>query len=379
MFEDILNHFASNLPLISVSVVMYFIAIRNIKVRRRESIYFIVFTSIVLALAFIVEAEKHGINHNNVYLATVFTSLGYILRPILIYVFVLLANMDKKHSQKFYLLWGLPLIIGTILYIFPLCFGAPGLSTFVFSYTQGADGFLDFHRGSFLNFYSHFISAGYLGLLIYISVNKFHSKHVRDAIILFICAGIIVLTVTVETIMQRSDLLNITCAICALVNYIFIITVSSAKDSLTGLYDRRTFEIDISRYKNLINGVVQIDMNELKYLNDHFGHDAGDIALNTLAKIFVESIDKSTMCVYRLSGDEFLIIMFKGKKEALDHTVELIKQKIASTMYAAAIGSYFIDEQSTATFEEAMRISEELMYVDKGKYYQTSEHDRRKQ
>ena len=375
---DLLNHIISNIPLISVSVVMFYLAIRNIRVRRNESIYFILFTSIVLILSLVIEAEKHGTNHNDIVLATVFSSFGYILRPVLLFLFVFLANLETKHSQKFYLLWGIPLVVNFFIYMIPLFINVPWMNKLVFYYEQGSEGVLVFHRGSFLNFTSHFISAGYIGLLIYLTTIKFHSKHRRDAIIMFICAGIIVGTVTAETLTSRTDLLNVTCAICALVNYIFIVTVSSAKDSLTQLYDRRTYEEDTSKYRELINGVIQIDMNGLKYINDNFGHDAGDVALITLARVFLESIERSSMCIYRLSGDEFVILMFNGKKENLEETVSLIKERINKTNYRAAIGSYFIDKNSTATFEEALRVSEELMYVDKATYYQSAGIDRRK-
>ena len=66
------------------------------------------------------------------------------------------------------------------------------------------------------------------------------------------------------------------------------------------------------------------------------------------------------------------------KKEKLEETVSLIKERINKTNYRAAIGSYFIDKNSTATFEEALRVSEELMYVDKATYYKSAGIDRRK-
>ena len=82
---------------------------------------------------------------------------------------------------------------------------------------------------------------------------------------------------------KRNDLLNIVCEICAAINYIFIMTVNSSRDPLTKLYDRRTYLEDVSRYKNIINGLIAIDMNELKFVNDNYGHQEGDKALATMA------------------------------------------------------------------------------------------------
>ncbi len=101
---------------------------------------------------------------------------------------------------------------------------------------------------------------------------------------------------------------------------------------------RKTFYDDVSRHESSINGVIQIDMNGLKYLNDNFGHDAGDIALKEIAKVFEKCIDKKTMIPYRMSGDEFVILMIGGTKEKLDNVVEVIRQKVLETPYSIAIG-----------------------------------------
>lgn len=379
MFEDLASHIVSNIPLLVISVVMYFLALRNIKIRKRESIYFLLFTSIVLILSVIVEGETHSMKHGSVVGGTIFTAFGYILRPILLFIFVLLANMGQKRKKYFFLLWAIPLGINIIINLFPLFFNVPGLSTVVFSYRLLENGTAEFVRGSFLNFTSHFISCIYLGLLIYVSTRRFHGIHWHDGLVIIICVCAIVATVTIETITGKNNLLCLVCDICGMVNYIFIVSVNASRDPLTGLYDRRTFNEDVMRNKEIINGVVQIDMNGLKYLNDHFGHEAGDTALNTLANIFSDSVNAKTMVAYRLSGDEFAVLMFKGNKEQLEEVVETIKKKIDETTYSAAIGYYFINKElSPVTIEKAVKIAEELMYVDKSNYYQHHKNDRRK-
>ena len=206
---------------------------------------------------------------------------------------------------------------------------------------------------------------------------RFHGKHRRDGIVLILCVAIVLITVVVEMLVNRNDLLNIVCEICAMINYIFIMSVNSSRDPLTNLYDRRTYYEDVARYKNLINGIIQIDMNELKYVNDHYGHVEGDNALTSLANIFEECIETSLMCSYRLSGDEFLILMFQGKKEKLENTVKIIKKRIEESKYSAAVGYYFITKDDKTTFEEALKKSEELMYLDKNEHYASIERERR--
>lgn len=376
---DITYYITSNLPLFAVCLVIIFLSIKNIKVRKMESISFLLFTSMVLVLFVVVLMEQYSSYNGLVVVGTIFTSLGYITRPILLYLFMLIANMGRKKPKSFYLITGSLLILNTIVYILPLFFGVEGVSTAVFSYRLLDNGRAQFTRGTtFLNYSSHIVSVILLILLIYLSIVRFHGKHRRDGWVFILCAIIILSTVITEMVTSRSDLLNIVCVICALINYIFVMTVNSLRDPLTGLYNRGTYYTDVSKYKNQINGIIQIDMNELKYLNDHFGHSSGDLALSTISSLLVKSINPSNMCVYRLSGDEYLVLMFQGTKEQLDKTVELTKQRMSETKYTIAMGSYFIDKKNNkVTFEEAMRLAEKQMYKDKALFYTSSGHERR--
>ena len=376
---DIPNYLISNIPLFSISAVMIFLAFRNLRVRRKESIYFLVFTSIVLVLSAVCALEKYSQRAGLPVVGTIFTTLGYILRPILLFIFVLLSNMDFKRERWFFNMIGIPLLINTTVYILPLFMGVEPLRTLVFYYQMNDAGGADFMRGTFLNFTSHAICLFYLGVLVFVSTVRFHGKHRRDGVVLVLCVAVILLTVIAEMITTRNDLLNIVCEICAMINYIFIMTVNSSRDPLTNLYDRRTYLEDVSRYKSIVNGLIMIDMNELKFVNDNYGHQTGDEALHELAQIFDSSVEPSIMCTYRVSGDEFIILMFQGKIEQLDNTVSRIRKRVEECKYSAAIGTCYIDKKAgDISFEEAYQKAEELMYQDKSKYYVESGHDRRR-
>ena len=376
---DISYYFVSNIPLFAGCIVIVFLAIRNIRVRKLESINFLLFAGLVMVLFTVVLMENYSSYYGLPKVGTVFTSLGYITRPILLYVFLLIANMGQKREKWFYILVSVLLGVNTIVYMFPLFFGVEGLSTAVFSYRMLDNGQAEFVRGTtFLNYSSHIVSVILLILLVTLSIFRFSGKHRRDGWVFIVCAFVILATVLAEMFTSRSDLLNIICVICALINYIFIMSVNSLRDPLTELYNRETYYTDVSRYKNLVNGIVQIDMNELKFLNDNYGHGSGDKALRSIAKILVKSINPANMCAYRLSGDEYLILMFQGSKEQLDNTINCIKELMAQSEYSIAIGSYYIDKKTDkTTFEEGMRLAEKEMYKDKGEFYRTSGHERR--
>ena len=366
---ELANYLSSNIPLFCVSLAMIFIALRNITIRKKESIYFLVFTFFVLFLSVVVELEVYSQKAGLPILGTIFTSIGYVTRPILLFIFILLANMDQKRPKRFFEIWGSLMIINLIIYSFPFFFNFEPLGKLVFYYQMNADGTASFTRGTFLNFTSHIISAIYLGLLIFVALSKFHGKHRRDGLILLLTVAFIAATVITEVLASRNDLLNVVAEICAMINYIFIVSVNTSKDSLTDLYDRRAYYEDVSRYRNEINGVIQIDMNGLKRVNDIKGHDVGDKALKVISQSITLSINKDSMCAYRLSGDEFLVIMMNGKQEDLKATAETIEQELSLSEYSASIGYYFISNGEDTTFEEALRKAEGLMYKNKIKYY----------
>lgn len=88
----------------------------------------------------------------------------------------------------------------------------------------------------------------------------------------------------------------------------------SERDTLTPLFNRRYFltaiHHRIARFERHAEraAVVFVDVNQLKYINDSFGHAAGDFALMEIAKRLAESI-RATDVAARIGGDEFGLIL----------------------------------------------------------------------
>ena len=122
---ELLRYLANNIPLFSICAIMIYIAFRNLKLRRKESLYFLAFSTILVFLSVVVEMEKYSQRMGYVMVGTIFTSLGYILRPCLLFIFILLANMEYKRTRAFYLLTLIPLGINFIIYLIPLSYGIP--------------------------------------------------------------------------------------------------------------------------------------------------------------------------------------------------------------------------------------------------------------
>jgi len=106
----------------------------------------------------------------------------------------------------------------------------------------------------------------------------------------------------------------------------------SFQDHLTGLYNRRYFEIELKRLdaeRNLPLTVIMGDVNGLKLINDSFGHKVGDELLKTAADIMKNSCRKDEI-ISRVGGDEFAIIMAQGDSSDAEGIINRIKENSKS-------------------------------------------------
>lgn len=92
-------------------------------------------------------------------------------------------------------------------------------------------------------------------------------------------------------------------------------------DQLTGLFNRSAFE----KFRTLLQmesapvGLILIDVDHFKEINDTFGHKIGDWSLRRVADLIKQSFRADDFCI-RLGGDEFAVIV-KGNPEILRETI----------------------------------------------------------
>lgn len=91
------------------------------------------------------------------------------------------------------------------------------------------------------------------------------------------------------------------------------------RDHLTGVYNRRKMENDLSMFINQNNSdllaAVFVDADRFKTINDNFGHDTGDRVLSYLAKKLQNHSTFLNAEVYRYGGEEFILLCFLPKVE----------------------------------------------------------------
>lgn len=318
--------------------------------------------------------ESYGKIIMSLPLTTICSFFGYVLNPFCIFFFMMMSGEIKSRRHLFLLL--IPLIVNGLVYT--LMFIPFAKESVVYFASNEANDGLIFLAGP-LRFTSHIVSALYLIYLVYISINKISSKHLWHGLTLIVCATFVVSAVVIESFFNPNGdiyILSTTIAFSTIVYYLFLYIEKAQVDALTGLFNRETYYHDVARLEKSISGIVQFDVNGLKYINDNFGHLEGDKALASIAKI-ISSCTKRNMNAYRLGGDEFLLIAYNAKESEIKAFIHDFENKLKETSYHCSVG-YTYRKSKKTDIVEVFKEAEKRMYEDKAEFYKNSSIERRK-
>ena len=150
----------------------------------------------------------------------------------------------------------------------------------------------------------------------------------------------------------------------------------SYRDMLTNLYNRNYYisQMEKSRgkcYKNI--GVVYIDLNGLKKVNDEQGHEAGDSFIRRAAQQIVAVFPEHT---YRIGGDEFVVIYPNILEQQFEFLMNQLRLNARQHHVSISCGSVWRSECSV--LDEMLKEADEKMYEDKKRFYERKDHDRRR-
>ncbi len=165
-------------------------------------------------------------------------------------------------------------------------------------------------------------------------------------------------------------------AIALFIYFEFLMLQGTKKDPLTGVLNRQAYFADTEVNPDRITGLVTLDMNGLKEINDSQGHAAGDEALTTLALCLLQA-ERRGQSAYRIGGDEFVIICRDASQKDVLALVDRIRKNIDETACSCSIGYCFAEEKNK-DIESMLREADQMMYTEKARYYITSGKDRRR-
>jgi diguanylate cyclase (GGDEF)-like protein len=152
----------------------------------------------------------------------------------------------------------------------------------------------------------------------------------------------------------------------------------SVTDELTGLYNRRGFftlaerELKIANRHMIKMFLIYVDLDNLKEINDTFGHLKGDMVLIETAKILRGTFRQSDI-IARIGGDEFTAVLI-GTTEAYAETIisrlrkniDILNEKITQGYkFSISTGIACYDPESPSSIVELLNHADKSMYEQK--------------
>ncbi|MEA2518067.1 MAG: hypothetical protein QOF49_147 [Chloroflexota bacterium] len=140
----------------------------------------------------------------------------------------------------------------------------------------------------------------------------------------------------------------------------------ASTDPLTGLGNRRAFDIDVARLVDgdATGGLVLIDLDDLKKINDTLGHSTGDLALRAIGDR-VREVIRAGDAAYRIGGDEFAILTRTPGMPTFGRRLSTVLSRVAGPdcVFGASVGwaERAPDDTPAALFERADRV----LYAEK--------------
>ena len=371
--EYVYNYFMKNFFLLCLTFGVIFMVLRNYRSRKVAVLMPILIVSTTVLISIIYQIELFAAdNPSLLYLATFCYFLGFALRPVLLYFFMKLI-ISKPLVLKIFL--GL-VILNAVVYATSLFTFWEDFSHIVLWYRVDGDH-LTPERGP-LYYFSYIVVGLMMAYFIFVSIRSLKGQHRYDAVASLVCVVFIAAAVVLETALLADSLLNTTIAISCLFYIVHLYQQASQRDSLTHLFDRKTFYADEERMRNRVTGLILADMNLLKHINDTFGHEAGDQAIITIANILEKCADSKKMYTYRLGGDEFLILSCSNETNVLEEVCKSIREETSKTSYSVSLGYSTQDPSNPLPISKVFRAAENMMYADKAEFYRSSGVERRK-
>lgn len=145
-------------------------------------------------------------------------------------------------------------------------------------------------------------------------------------------------------------------------------------DQMTGLFNRAAYAEDTKAEGFTASGsiLVMFDLNNLKYCNDTFGHDKGDLYITSCAGMIRQIFGPVGKC-YRMGGDEFCVLLKNKTAQECEQLILRLKQETDNWnrthqekfVAQIAAGYALFDEAEDYDIGDTRRRADKMMYKDK--------------
>ena len=336
---------------VCVAMLLFIMAMRAFDTKMRNNFINLVVAMLLAFLAAVADMKLATFAYpmNLRYAAKI---IKYISQGIMEYFVLVIVVREFSENTKKWLVVPFFVMVAIVL-------SAP-VNPHVFYFT--ADN--HFVRGPLGNIV--FIQAAiYVIIAMLTCIHKWFDGYQKDATVILFILFMVCMGVVLEENNIFPNCALESSALGTLFLYIYIYAERYNVDSVSRCYKRRCFYADGKKYSRSEMMIISMDLNDLKYINDNYGHKAGDIALLTFAEV-VRSVKTNKYILYRTGGDEFMILGIKATMDEAKELVELIKEKLSETPYACSFGIY--GYKPGDDFDAAVVKADKAMYDDKSIY-----------
>lgn len=221
-----------------------------------------------------------------------------------------------------------------------------------------------------------------------ITKTKKAHAHVKESWKYFLLLGVGIL---VDLISFYVDPLtsDIVFTILAFVLYVIIMFITNILETTQKAYtDPRTGLANKTRWNEVVSrqgavsggvGVIMLDLNGLKRVNDTLGHEAGDLMIFSFSNILRNTLPSSSL-ICRWGGDEFTVMITGTTRKKLEEHLDALRTAVAeynaspgNPPISFAAGSALSTEYPGLGGKELLAIADSQMYLDKQKWYAQTE------
>lgn len=192
-----------------------------------------------------------------------------------------------------------------------------------------------YRHAFFYNFYTITYLAGIIFFIIELLkyTRKYQSKNIITliSILVFLISGFLIKVFNNNI---NTDWLVVTIVLLQFI--IYYSDLALKVDPLTTLLNRKSFENRVKK-TDYTTAVIILDANNFKEINDQYGHQFGDEILKVIAKTILKTYGKYAHC-YRIGGDEFCVILKRGK---LEEITKANKKKYDRYSSIESLNNYF--------------------------------------
>ena len=298
------------------------------------------------------------------------TVLYYVSNPLICFLWLTYTDFKINESREGLLkrirFYAIPCVVNAILSFVSISTGWLFVIDEKYTYARGPYFFIMALAALIYMIYAFVIS-----LKDVIKNGWEENKNVNSYLVLFPIGLILVSLIQIRY--YGVSIIWISSMLAFASMYINIQNGEISTDHLTGHYNRRRLDEYLQRRiktrgKDHLLFSIMLDLDDLKNINDKYGHAAGDRALVTMAELLRKACKNGDDFIGRMGGDEFIIVGERGEIDEIKQLIEVIYKSVNRYNEQTQSGYYIQPSIGYSVFEKGDTIDLFLASADQEMY-----------